>query len=728
MSGEVSVLSGAPVVDVNPITGEIQVILGGPPGPAGADGGAKTWYNGAGAPSGATGAIGDFYLDTTNHAYYGPKSGGGWGTAHSLLGPAGTNGTNGTAGAAGADGRTWYSGTGAPSGGLGVNGDYYMDTAASAYYGPKTAGAWGTAHSIIGSVGPSGTNGTNGRTWLNGSGAPSSGLGADGDFYVDTTNKNFYGPKTAGAWGTGIAFAGNTWLNGTGAPSSGLGNNGDLYLDKAASIYYGPKAAGVWGTGTSLFGHTWYAGSGTPANTVGVDGDFYMDTTNSAYSGPKVGGVWPTAVSLQGTNWLSGTATPPANSLGKNGDFYFNTTTKSFYGPKAAGAWPGTATSMVGANGANGATWLSGSGAPSSGIGVNGDFYLDVTAKAFYGPKASGTWPSAVSLVGAAGVNGKTWYNGTGAPSSGLGVDGDFYMDTAAKAFYGPKVSGAWGSAISMIGATNTTAAFDSTIDASVAPSIANGLIWNSGANLETVVQNVAQSVMTEAWVRTGHMANTQAHGMPAPSSQLLFKSAAGVVTLTTATTPPAVGTNPPSGSIYLWVQSEGLHARNKDGVESIITPTWDTIFLPLATNAPDILNNTTPATILSSPSLPINSDWHAVILIGYLVDPATGINVTFTGPAGMSFDYSQMGLDPSDTGTDNIALAKLFGGNMSSTVQGYCGQGATRRSIVRTEGYLQVGSTAGALNLQVAQRVASATLPLQIRASTTYIRLERVG
>lgn len=53
---------------------------------------------------------------------------------------------------------------------------------------------------------------------------------------------------------------------------------------------------------------------------------------------------------------------------------------------------------------------------------------------------------------GAAGSNGKTVLNGTGAPAGGLGVDGDFYIDTASDAIYGPKTAGVWGSPTSVIG------------------------------------------------------------------------------------------------------------------------------------------------------------------------------------------------------------------------------------------------------------------------------------
>lgn len=43
---------------------------------------------------------------------------------------------------------------------------------------------------------------------ITGSGAPSSGTGTDGEFYLDTVAGNVYGPKAAGAWPAGIAVVG----------------------------------------------------------------------------------------------------------------------------------------------------------------------------------------------------------------------------------------------------------------------------------------------------------------------------------------------------------------------------------------------------------------------------------------------------------------------------------------------------------------------------------------
>src|SRR5690606_7987996 len=58
----------------------------------------------------------------------------------------------------------------------------------------------------------------------------------------------------------------------------------------------------------------------------------------------------------------------------------------------------------------------------------------------------------AASGGGGEGGSASTILNGEGAPSSGLGEDGDFYIDTSAWDIYGPKTSGSWGSPTPLIG------------------------------------------------------------------------------------------------------------------------------------------------------------------------------------------------------------------------------------------------------------------------------------
>jgi len=59
-----------------------------------------------------------------------------------------------------------------------------------------------------GETGETGEAGADGKTILNGDGVPASGIGVDGDFYIDTTNDDIYGPKTSGAWGAGTSLIG----------------------------------------------------------------------------------------------------------------------------------------------------------------------------------------------------------------------------------------------------------------------------------------------------------------------------------------------------------------------------------------------------------------------------------------------------------------------------------------------------------------------------------------
>lgn len=49
------------------------------------------------------------------------------------------------------------------------------------------------------------------------------------------------------------------------------------------------------------------------------------------------------------------------------------------------------------------------------------------------------------SLMGDQGPPGSQWYIGAGVPGSGIGVDGDIYLNASTGDVYGPKASGAWG-------------------------------------------------------------------------------------------------------------------------------------------------------------------------------------------------------------------------------------------------------------------------------------------
>jgi hypothetical protein len=75
----------------------------------------------------------------------------------------------------------------------------------------------------IGPPGPQGPTGANGNTILNGIIAPSNSIGVNGDFYINTATEQIYGPKTAGVWGAPTSLVGTPGTNGD---DGGIGPQG----------------------------------------------------------------------------------------------------------------------------------------------------------------------------------------------------------------------------------------------------------------------------------------------------------------------------------------------------------------------------------------------------------------------------------------------------------------------------------------------------------------------
>lgn len=153
-----------------------------------------------------------------------------------------------------------------------------------------------------------------------------------------------------------------------------------------------------------------------------------------------------------GGNTVLTTIGVPGPTFGTDGDYAIDPAASIIYGPKAAGAWP-AGVSLKGADGANGTTLRSGTVAPTGAIGIDGDFYINTATSFLYGPKAAGAWPAGVSLKGAKGDKGDAGIqgpagpgvlSGTGVPSDSLGIDGQFFISTDDYLIYGPKAAGVW--------------------------------------------------------------------------------------------------------------------------------------------------------------------------------------------------------------------------------------------------------------------------------------------
>ena len=65
-------------------------------------------------------------------------------------------------------------------------------------------------------------------------------------------------------------------------------------------------------------------------------------------------------------------------------------------------------------------TILSGKSAPTTKLGINGDFYINTSTFQIYGPKVNNRWPAPTSLIGPTGSSGSDGKQGDkGSSSSG---------------------------------------------------------------------------------------------------------------------------------------------------------------------------------------------------------------------------------------------------------------------------------------------------------------------
>ena len=260
-----------------------------------------------------------------------------------------------------------------------------------------------------------------------GNGSPLSLNGKDGDVYLDLTDFKIH-TKSGGGWSAGSVFKGTNGSNGSngtngksirfgnGAPLSGLGDNDDVYLD-LSDFKVHTKSAGSWSGGTA------FKGSNGSNGSNGING--------------------------KSIKWGNGA---PIGSPGDDDDLYFDLDNFHVY-PKSAGAWNAAGKKLfkgdAGSNGVKGASLLQGAGSPLAGAGDDGDTFLDTTNHVIY-KKSGGAWASQGSSFkgtngtnGSNGSNGNTLLQGSGAPSSGSGADGDSFLDTTNHVVY-KKSGGSW--------------------------------------------------------------------------------------------------------------------------------------------------------------------------------------------------------------------------------------------------------------------------------------------
>ena len=177
---------------------------------------------------------------------------------------------------------------------------------------------------------------------------------------------------------------GNQILSGIGAPTETLGNVGDYYLDLSNSNLYGAKTAQGWGNPISLKGIQGDKGEKGDTGATGQKGD-KGDTGATGQKGEK-GDTGATGQKGEKGN------TGATGQKGEKGDTGA-TGQKGEKGDTGATGQKGEK-GDTGTPGQNGSKIYAGIGAPTINIGAVGDWYIDSQNKRLYGPKETSGWSS----------------------------------------------------------------------------------------------------------------------------------------------------------------------------------------------------------------------------------------------------------------------------------------------------------------------------------------------
>lgn len=227
----------------------------------------------------------------------------------------GINGSDGANGENGINGSAVLHGPGSPSNSIGANGDFYVDTDNNRFFGPKSSGTWSGFVSMVGIQGPIGPTGASGGV------GPAGSQGIQGI----SGSQGIQGPAgSAGSIGA-AGIDGKTLLNGSGAPSGSLGATGDFYIDKTAWTIYGPKTIGTgWGSATNIIGPSGAAATVSVGAVTGIAAGQSPTVTNTGTSSAAVlafaipagatGATGPAGTTLVGTATITETAALAINA------------------------------------------------------------------------------------------------------------------------------------------------------------------------------------------------------------------------------------------------------------------------------------------------------------------------------------------------------------------------------------------------------------------------------
>ena len=297
------------------------------------------------------------------------------------------------------------SGRGVPSAEKGQTGDYYLDLSSSSLYGPKTKDGWGNSVlNLKGIKGDKGDNGTNGQDGI----TPT--ISEDGYWVVNGQKTNIVAVNKPHIGRNGNWWIGNEDL---GVKAKGeKGQDGQNGHTPVLSIIDGFWAIDGVKTTTKAQGDKGQNGQDgrTPTLSI-IDGFWAIDgvKTTTKAQGEKgqngQDGHTPTFTIIDGFWAVDGvkTTTKAQGEKGLDGHTPVFTIVDGYWaidGVKTSTKAQGEK-GQDGQKGQDGSKILAENRAPQASDGAIGDYFIDKAAKIFYGPKTVSGWPAiGISLTG----------------------------------------------------------------------------------------------------------------------------------------------------------------------------------------------------------------------------------------------------------------------------------------------------------------------------------------
>ncbi len=402
----------------------------------GATGGTVNWYDQTEVSmTPDLGNTGDYYFNTTTGQIF-RKVNGTWTLIFNTKGSVWYNGNTGSMG---------------PDKGLGNPYDYYLDYGTwIIYVKSEDNQSWNAL--------PISIAGQNTQNFLNGPVLPSSDIGKDGDYYLNTAEAssggtlNFY-KKNAGIWEFLANFKGQTGLSGLNGRDGINGRDGrsitgaivDGYQHLIISYSTEPTIVDAGFIGVGERGRD---GKSITTAIVDIDGNLILNFNDNTTidAGSVVGDKW----------YVVATDDELTSELGKIGDMAINKISDNYFKKISDTEWEVQGTLK---GDSSNTAWFSGTTDPVNveGSANKGDQYISYSNFTIYkrtddnGINGPQVWEAVASLKGGEGST--VWLTGTSTPTSAIGVDNNYYMDTVRGDIF-KKIDGTWQNIGNIMGAT----------------------------------------------------------------------------------------------------------------------------------------------------------------------------------------------------------------------------------------------------------------------------------